>query len=270
MKKIFCLLLIAIALPHAASARISYDNVISAQGEAYLIVEPDIAHCFIKIQGDGETYELSKKTAHDKKQVLTEIIKKTFNQAPEIIVIRTFDQPKKPDRDDKYSKQFVQGMAKAIKGEDLDSDTKDKPGEFSSIINVFFSIPGYQKETIEKLKSSLAENKIAFDKHERYSFYYQTYLDSSFILFGLKDPGPHLESLAKSAFEVAQHDADVIAQSTGKNIGDLIGISGCGGSLKGTTDFDDSVWIGKNLGPLSIDPDRLNIKFEKSFEFELH
>jgi hypothetical protein len=271
MKKIFCLLLIAIALPHAASAKVFSKNAISAEGEAYLIVKPDIAHCFIKIQGDGKSYALSKKAADEKKQVLNEIIKKTFNQAPAIIVIRTFNQPKTPDMEDNFNKQFYQGMAKAIKGEDLDTDSaaEDKPNEFSSIINVFFSIPDYQKNEIEKLKSDLAKNKIAFDKHEPYSFYYRTDLDKNFILFGLKEPSPHLESLAASAFEIAQQDADVIAQSTGKNVGDLIGISGCGGQLEGTTDFDDSVWIGKSLGPLSIDPDRLNIKFKKSFEFQL-
>jgi len=272
MKKILHLLVLAIVFPSLAAAGVSNSKAISVEGVAYLIVKPDIAHCFVKVEGEGNSYALAKKNVTEKMAVLHTILKNNFSHAPEITVIRAINQPKEEEYGADFDKKFVQGMAKAIKGENLDAegDSEDEPNKFSSIINVFFSIPGYEKSTIEKMKSDLAEKEIAFDKQERFSFYRRANLENSFLLFGLEDPSHHLESLVKSAFEVAQHDATVIAQSTGKKVGNLIGISGCGGTIEGTADFDDSVWIGKDLGPLSADPERLNIQFEKSFDFKLH
>ena len=140
----------------------------------------------------------------------------------------------------------------------------------STIINLYIAIPDYSPNNIELLRSTLAAKELSFDKSSIYNFStYSFDLNSSAILFGLKDPNPHLESLAAEAYVRARINAESIAKATGRQIGDLVGISGCGGELEGTARLEDSVWVGRDLGPLSSDPERLNIKFNKTFEFEI-
>lgn len=255
------------------NAKISNEKGISIQGKARTLTKPDISYCFLKIDATDKSYEVSSKKAQEKLTQLKEVLKSVLGEVPTITIFKTTNQPKGKSFDDMYQqKDFITGMAKAIKGEDLDSlETKEeKPKEMSTSVHVFFTLERFTKEKILKLRTALAEKEIAFDKSNPFSFESE-YLDpnQSAIVFGLKNPQVHLETLASKAYKKALINAKTIAKATDIKLGKLIGISGCGSGLKGTVTFPGEDLIGKELGPLSADPERLSIKFSTTFEFRI-
>lgn len=269
MKVIIFLISLMVALSAVnISHAMDIENTISIDGEARFITTPDIAHCFLKVDGEGASYELSNKAARNKIGNLKDILKTIFGKVPDIREIKITNQPKGEALDDMYGKEFITGMAKAIKGEE--PVEKDKPKEMATTINVYFKLPTFTEENILSLLSMLSEKEIAFDKKNPFDFsieYFST--DKSAIFFGLENFNIHLESLAAEAFKKARGQAEIIAKAANKKLGNLINISGCGGGLGGTVNFSGADFIGEDMGPLSSDPKRLSIKFSKTFTFQI-
>lgn len=272
--KFLILALFIIVIPaHFSNAEISNEKGISIKGEARILTKPDIAYFFLKVDGSGESFELSNKKANEKILQLKEVVQAVLGETPQTTIIKSTTQPKGKSIEDVYNKDFITGMAKAIKGEDLDDKGKsaEKPKEFVTSINVFFSSENFSKDKILKLRALLTEKEIGFDKNNPYGFMTEVFdANLSSIVFGLKNSDVHLDALAAQAFTKAQKKALTVAKAANKKMGSLIGISGCGGELEGTVmSFAGQDLIGKDLGPLSGDPERLSIKFSKTFEFEL-
>lgn len=232
-KVLIAVLLLIIAPAYLSNAEISNENGISIKGEARVLTKPDVAYFFLKVDGNGESFELSGKKANEKISQLKEILQTVLGETPEITNIKTTNQPKGKSFDDVYQKDFITGMAKAIKGENLDDLDKkaEKTKEIVTSVNIFFSSENFSKEKILKLRALLTEKEIGFDKNNPYYSFMPDVFDPnlSIIVFGLKNPDVHLDTLAAQAFIKAQ----------------------------------------KKALTLSGDPERLSIKFSKTFEFEL-
>lgn len=272
--RLLTLVLLFIVIPaHHSNAEICNEKGISIKGEDRILLKPDIAYFFLKIDGSGESFELSSKEANEKILKLKTIVKDVLGEDPEMTIIKSTVQPKGKSFENEYDNDFITGMAKAIKGENLDASDKDKgnPKELVTSISVFFLTEMFTKDKIMKLRELLTENEIGFGRNNPYSYMAEVFdVNFSCIVFGLKNPDVHLGKIAAQAFANAQKKALTVSKAANKKIGNLIGISGCGGELEGTVvSFTGQDLIGKDLGPLSGDPERLSIKFSKTFEFEL-
>ncbi len=246
------------------------DHVIKVQGEARIVKKPDIAHCFLKITGEGPNYDLSTKAAKDKVSILEKYLKEQSGEKPEISVMKIENKPKGKSFDDMYQKDFITGMAKAIKGEELTTESPKSKKEMTTIISIYFNLLKFTEDEIIGLRTALSEKEIAFDKNNPFDFSFDYDPNTSAIFFGLKNPNSHLEKLSTEAFENALQKAKIIVQGAHLKLGKLISISGCGSELKGSVDISDrSNLTGKDLGPLSADPNRLLVKFSTNYEFQL-
>jgi len=274
MRNILLILGVVLMLSPAqlSSAKISNENGISIEGKSRILTKPDIAHCFLKIDGFGKTFEESDSKSQEKVKELKTILKAVLGATPEISIFKTTNHPRSKSYEDMYQDSLIMGVAKAMKGEEVKESGKEeeKPMEMETSNHIFFSFENFTKEKILELRSKLVEKEIAFDEQNPFSFSME-YLDpnQSGIVFGLKNYEVHLESLARKAFERAQKNAATIAKATGKKLGKLIGITGCGGGLEGTVNFAGEELVGKELGPLSADPEMLSVKFSKTFEFQI-
>ena len=266
-KIIVAMLAFLITIPGIAAAA-EIENYIQVKGEASIIAKPDIAHCFMIVTGEGESYETSNKAANDKLAQLREVLKTTLQETPALTILKTENKPKAKSFD---GKEYFTEMAKAVKGESP-AKTETTKKEMTTAITVYFSLSKFSKESILKLMSSLSEKEITFDKGSRFDFgaTFEYMLGKSAIYYGLTSTDKQLEILAAEAFNRAEHDAKIIAPAIKKRLVGLINVTGCGDLMEGdvTIPFKSNL-TGKNLGPLSSDPSRLMIKFSKDFGFKI-
>jgi hypothetical protein len=110
------IVLVALLIPISSNAK-DFENFIEIKGQASTIVMPDVAHCFLIVTGEGETYESSNKSANDKLSQLTEVLKITLHEVPQFTILKVEDKPKTRPSDQPYEKEFFVEMAKAMKGE---------------------------------------------------------------------------------------------------------------------------------------------------------
>ena len=268
--RFFILVILSVLTVPGVSFSCDDDHAIKVQGESRIVVAPDIAHCFLKITGEGPNYDLSTKAAKNKVAILKQYLKAMSGEKPEISVMKIENKPKGKSFDDMYQKDFINGMAKAIKGEELTEDNSEPKKEMATIISIYFNLLKFSEDEIINLRTALSEKEIAFDKDNPFEFSFDYNPSTSAIFFGLQNPNRHLEKLSRQAFENALRKANIIAQGANRNLGKLISISGCSSELKGSVQISDrSNLTGRDLGPLSVDPNRLMVKFSTNYEFEL-
>jgi uncharacterized protein YggE len=266
------LVLVLLSVLTVPGVSFSCDNnpVIKVQGESRMIITPDIAHLFLKITGEGPNYGQSTKAARSKVSILEQYLKEMSGKKPEISVMKIENKPKGKSFDDMYQKDFITGMAKAIKGEEPAENRSEPKKEMTTVISIYFNLLKFSEDEIIGLRTALSEKEIAFDKDNPFDFSFDYDTRTSAIFFGLKNPNRHLEKLSTEAFENARRKAGIIAQGASRNLGKLVGISGCSSELKGSVEISDrSNLTGRDLGPLSVDPNRLLVKFSTNYEFEL-
>ncbi|MEW6417726.1 MAG: SIMPL domain-containing protein [Nitrospirota bacterium] len=247
-------------------------NILKVKGEASMVVKPDIAHFFLRITGEGENYDLSNKKAKDKISQLNEILKTILQDSPELNILKVENKPKSKSIEDAYQKDFIVGMAKAIKGEMPEEQTAPVKKEMTTATTVYFSLSNFSDENILKLMNALSEKGIAFDKSSMFEFDmpFEYTFNKSAIFYGVMNSDKYLETLALEAYKKATLQARLISQAVDKKLGKLVNITGCGEALTGGTTLPDQFNLtGKNLGPLSVDSSRLTIKFSKDFGFRI-
>jgi len=275
---IFLLLpaLLLMLLPaQTIQAEISNAKGISFRGNASILAKPDIAYFFLKVDASGVDYQSSNDNAKTRLDDLRDVVTTVLGKTPEFTVYKVSSSPKAPSYDEEYDqKEYLVGLAKAIKGEEIapKEDAKEsKPKEIETSTYIFFSLDTFTKEIVLTLRSKLAEKKLAFDDSDPLAMFDFGYVrpGQSVILFGLADPSIHLKALAKQAHDKARANAEVIALASNTKIGKLIGIAGCGGGMEGSVEAPDQELIGRELGPLTNDPERLSISFSKTFEFQI-
>lgn len=268
--RIFTLVvLVAFSISNTACSS-ETEHIVKVQGESRVVTKPDIAHCFLKISGEGSSYELSTKAARSKITILGEILDEIFGNKSEISVMKIENKPKGKSYDDIYQKDFIAGMAKAIKGEEPTTDDEKTPKSMLTIFTVYFHLSKFDDDKIIKFRTVLSEKEIAFDKNNPFDFSFDFDNSTSAIYFGLEKPDIHLEKLATESFNNALKKAQIISKGAKHKIAKLANISGCSSELKGSVEISDrSNLTGKDFGPLSIDPNRLMIKFSIYYEFQL-
>jgi len=139
-----------------------------------------------------------------------------------------------------------------------------------TVISVYFSFEKFTQESIVTLKSKLIDKEIAFDKQSLYDFSFDFDYSKSAIVFGLSSYDKLFSELAAEAYNNAKNDAKVIVSATGNKLGELLRVSGCSDKLEGSVNLSDNLNLtGKNLGPLSLDPKRLLVKFSTTYEFAI-
>jgi uncharacterized protein YggE len=246
-------------------------STIEVKGTAYSIVKPDIAYFILKISGSGENYESSTKKATAKIEEMKIIFKEIMGSVPDVSEVKREYTPQNIFSEGDYmemQKEYFKNMSQAMKGEEIE-DIKDEKGkEMTTSIFIYFSALEFSDQNIVKLKSRLAEHEIAFNKSNIFDLSSSFDTNKSSILFGLQTPFHHLEGLSREAYKDARQKAEVIAKSMNWNNIRVLKISGCGASLEGpvsTSNINEQ--IGKDLGPLSVDPGKLVIKFSSDYEF---
>ncbi len=272
MGSIFVVLgLVATLLMPVSSFAEDTDNLIKVEGRSSLVAKPDIAHCFLKITGQGENYETSNKAAKDKISEMVKVLRTVVGEVPEISVLKVKNSPKGKSFEDMYQKDFITGMAKAIKGEELPEAKSPTKKEMMTTITVYFSLTKFSEENILQLMNILAEKEIAFDKEGLFDLPFEFDLKRSAIFYGLISSDKYFKTLATDVYKKARLKAKIIAEAANKKLGKLMKITGgCGDKLKGSVTLSDrSNLTGKDLGPLSADPSRLVISFSKDFEFKI-
>jgi hypothetical protein len=166
--------------------------------------------------------------------------------------------------------EAMKSLAKAMKGEETSPAVKEKKKEMTTSMMVYFTSSNFSEDSMLRLKSKLAEREIAFDKNGLFDFPMDIDMNKSSILFGLKEPNQLLATLASEALLNARRNAEIIAKASNRTLGDIFSIGGCGCDLEGTvTITDKGNLLGKDLGPLSVDPSRLVVKYDKKYEFML-
>lgn len=245
------------------------ENYLQVKGEASVIVKPDIAHCFLKITGEGETYEASNNAANEKLAQLNDVLKDNLGEIPQLQTLRIESGPKGRNFDENYEKNLFVGVAKAMKGEEPAEKAKKK--EIATSISVYFTLTKFTRESILKLTNDLADKDIAFDKNVMFDFPMSDFtFGRSMILYGVSSLDNYLESLAALAFKKAERDAKILSKAVNKKLRGLVNITGCGDLLEGDVSLSfRSNPTAKDLGPLSTDPSRLMIKFSKDFGFKI-
>lgn len=269
-KFIVIIFLVTLLIPTFSIAN-DLENFIQIKGEASTIVKPDIAHCFLIITGDGENYEASNKSADDKLSQLTEVLKTTLQEVPQLAILKVENKPKAKTFDQSYQKEFFVEMAKAMKGE-APVEAGPAKKEMVTNISVYFTLTKFSKESILKLMNSLAQKEIAFDKGSMFDFDLPSEFtfNKSAIYYGVANSDKYLKTLVSDAFKKAERNAKIIASSVNKNLSGLVNVTGCGDILEGNASLPfKSNLTGKDLGPLSTDPSRLIIKFSKDFGFKI-
>ncbi|NOZ68097.1 MAG: SIMPL domain-containing protein [Deferribacteres bacterium] len=258
-------------LSPAYAAADDTENLIKVGGESRLVVRPDIAHCFLKITGEGESYEISSKAAKDKISEMLGVLKTVMGETPEISVLQVENKPKGKSFEDIYQKDFITGMAKAIKGEEIPETKSPVRKKKLTVMTVYFSLTKFSAEKILQMMNILAEKEIAFDKEGLFDLPFEFDLKRSAIFYGLVDPDKYFETLATDVYRKARTKAEIIAKAANRRLGKLVNITGgCGDRLQGSVTLSGrSDLTGKDLGPLSADPSRLVISFSKNFEFKL-
>jgi hypothetical protein len=245
-------------------------RVIEVESEAHIILKPDLAHLVLKISGVGDNYKKSTENAKFKIEEMKEIVKEIVGTIPEVKELKRENKPQGMLDGDmmEYQKEYFSNMAKAMKGEDITVDEATKKQVMTTNILVYFTLTSFSDESILDLKSRLAEKEIAFDKESLFDFTSGFSIKTSSILFGIKEPSNYLGELASEAFDTARKKAAIIAAASDQKLGDLFRISGCGDDLEGTVSISDiNTLVGKDLGPLSTDPNRLVIRYKKKYKF---
>jgi uncharacterized protein YggE len=268
--RLFAIFILTASVYPGLACSCENDHIIKVQGESRLIAKPDVAHCFLKITGEGSSYDLSTQAAKKKITFLDEHLKTIFGEKPEISIMKVENKPKGKSYDDIYQKNFITGMAKAIKGEEIPEDKTETKKEMLTTFTVYFRLLKFTEDELIKFRTILSEKEIAFDKENPFDFSFDYDKNTSAIFFGLIDPNRHLKKLSAEAFGNALKKAEIISKGAEQNIGKLWSISGCSSDLQGSVEVSDrSNLTGKDLGPLSVDPNRLMIKFSTYYEFEL-
>jgi uncharacterized protein YggE len=246
-------------------------STIEVKGTAYSTVKPDIAHFILKISGSGENYESSTGQAESKVEEMKKIFNEIMGLIPDVSEVKREYAPQNIFSEGDYmeiQKEYFKNMAQAMKGEEIENIKDQKGKEMTTSIFVYFPALGIEEQNIVKLKSTLAEHEIAFNKSNIFDFTQNFDINKSSILFGLQTSSHYLESLSREAYREARQKAEVIAKSTNRNNVTVLKISGCGASLEGPVNASNiNEHIGKDLGPLSADPGRLVIKFSSDYEF---
>jgi uncharacterized protein YggE len=246
-------------------------GTIEVKGTAYSIVKPDIAYFILKISGSGGNYEASTKDATAKIEEMKKIFSEIMGSVPEVSEVKREYAPQNIFSEGDYmemQKEYFKNMAQAMKGEEIDDLKGEQSKGMTTNIFIFFSALEFSDQNIVKLKSTLAEHEIAFNKSNLFDLSPTFDINKSSILFGMQTPFHHLEGLSREAYKDALHKAEVIVKSTIWNNLRLLKISGCGASLEGPVSTDNiNEQIGKDLGPLSVDPGKLVIKFSNNYEF---
>jgi hypothetical protein len=272
IKKISAAVAVFIFLPVFALA-LDATNAIEVKGQSYSVVKPDIAYFFLKINGSGENYEASTLQAKNKIEELKKILAEVMGSSIEINILKKEIKPKDAISEEnimEMQQEAMKNLAMAMKGEDVTPSAQEKKKEMTTAIMVYFSSKTFSDESILRLKSKLAEKEIAFDKKGLFDFPIDIDMNKSSILFGLMEPDRPLAALASEAYGNARRNAEIIARASNKKLGVIIRIGGCGNDLEGTVNITDKGnLLGRNLGPLSIDPSRLVVKYEKKYEFAL-
>lgn len=266
--RITVMLLFVFAVLSGISNAAETENYIQVKGESCVNVKPDVAHCFLIVADYGKNYEASSKAANEKLDQLKSLLKITLKETPEITVIKIDNKPKNKSFD---QQRYLTEMAKAIKGETPGKLTDDKI-EFGTHITVYFTMTNFSRESILGLMNSLAEKEIAFEKSISFEYDYSSEftVGKSMMYFGLQNPDKQIGLLASEAFYNAEHDAKIIAAAIKKNLVGLINVTGCGNIIEGNVTMPDNSYLtGKSLGPLSSDPTRLIIRFNKDFGFRI-
>lgn len=272
MKRNVLILILLLAVPQVSFAAGDQKASIETKGIAFVIVKPDIAHFILKVSGSGENYESSTENAKRNIEEMKTTFQKTMGQDIDIREIKRDYKPRDLFSEKDYmeaQKEYFKSMAQAIKGEDI-TDTKEEEKEkMVTDVFVYFSVNKFTEGDILKFKSALAEKKIAFNKSNLFNFSIFD-INQSSILFGVQNPVHHLENLSKDAYENAFQKAKIISKSSGKKIVGIKKISGCGECLEGPVNIAEiNKYMGADLGPLTLDPNRLVIKYEKKYEFEI-
>jgi len=248
-------------------------NTLEVKGQAYSVVKPDIAYFFLKIDGQGQSYEVSTQQAQKKVEELKKNLVEIMGAPIEISTLKKEIKPKGALSEDsmmEMQQEAMKSLAKAMKGEESALPSKEKKKEMVTTIMVYFTSPNFSDESILRLKSKLAEKEIAFDKNGLFDFSSSIDLNSSTIVFGLKDPNRLLAAVASEALVNARRNAEIIAKASNKSLGGVVSIGGCGCDLEGTVSMvGNGNLVGRDLGPLSADPNRLVVKYEKNYGFEL-
>lgn len=246
-------------------------NTIEIKGQSYRIVKPDIAYFFLKISGEGENYEVSTLQAENKIEELKKNLVDVMGRSIEINILKKEIKPKSSLSEDnilEMQQEAMKSLAKAMKGEEALATSTEKKREMTTAIMVYFSSSNFTDESILRLKNRLAEKGIAFDKNSFFDLTTSIDMNNSTIVFGLKEPNHLLAALASEAYVTARKNAEVIAKSSNKILGDIASIGGCGCDMEGTVTISDkSNLLGRDLGPLSVDPSRLVVKYDKNFAF---
>jgi hypothetical protein len=274
MKKqiILIMTILLLVLPHLSHSE-NKKSVIKVEGESYAIVKPNIAHYFLKISGIGENYKESTEKAIQKIEDMKKVFEEIMGVKPEISLVKRENKLKGKFYDDdfmEYQKEYFTSIAKAIKGEEIQETEEIEKKEMITDIYVYFSTEHFSEDKILQFKTIMAEKEIAFDKKSLFDFSIDFDIRKSSIFFGLKEPSQYLEKLAAEAYFKAKEKAMKIAKASNVKIGKLEKISGCGQDLEGTISISNiNSLVGRDLGPLSADPNRLTIKFKKDYEFEI-
>jgi hypothetical protein len=268
--KIFTAVVFWVFLPVLAAAS-NATNTIEVKGQSFSVVKPDIAYFFLKIDGKGENYEVSTLQAKSKIEELKKNLADVMGGSIEINILKKEIKPKNSLSEDnimEMQQEAMKSLAKAMKGEESSAAIKEKKKEMTTAIMVYFSSSNFSDESILRLKNRLAEKGIAFDKNGLFDFSASIDMNNSTIVFGLKEPNHLLAALASEAYVNARRNAEIIAKSSNKALGDIASIGGCGCDMEGTVTISDKGnLLGRDLGPLSVDPSRLVVKYDKKFEF---
>jgi hypothetical protein len=248
-------------------------NTVEVKGQSYSVAKPDIAYFFLKIDGKGEDFEVSTQQAKNKIEELKKSLAEIMGSSIEINILKKEIKPKASLSEDsimEMQQEAMKSLAKAMKGEENAPPAKEKKKEMITTMMVYFTSANFSDDSILRLKSKLADKEIAFDKNGLFDFPSSIDMNNSTVVFGLKEPNRLLAALASEAYVNARRNAEIIARASNKALGGTVSIGGCGCDLEGTVTISDKGnLLGKDLGPLSVDPSRLVVKYEKKYEFAL-
>jgi len=269
MKKLLtCIILSICILVLTCPVIAGQDNTVKVKGVSYSVVMPDTAYMYLYIKGTGKNYDESNKSAEEKIDLLEGIIAETVTEKTEIVILKRKNKVKTDDIDF-GQKAFIEGMAKAMKGEKIvDKEEKEKEKEKQTVINAYLTFKKLPESDMIKLQGKLAENKIAFSEKNIYDYFSSLNLEGDAVFYGLKEPFVQLKLLSKPAYDNARLHAMAIAEGAGKKLGKISSITTCGSCLEGESSLNEaSGKVGKDLGPLSFDPNRLVIKYSADYYF---
>ncbi len=265
-KNILLIAALLLILPPNLIAQES-NRSIKVKGESSTIVKPTVAHFFVKVSGTGKSYAESMKNAQDELDKLTVQLNKILPSPIELQVLNIDSKIEGESLEDLYRDGAIVKSMLGIKSE-------SKEPEKITVMSLYFSLDEFTPESIIEFKDKLAETGVYFSTANRPIGYgFENEYGRTTILFGLSNKDDLLAKLTKESYEKAKRDATIMAEATGNKIGQLQKLTCCKNELTGSFVLDSwresPALTGRELGPVSLDPERLQVTFSSDFIFNI-